>query len=94
MSAQTASAMGLDGVVVADTLLSQVDGWNGRLVLRGLDLERAAAGLTFEGMAAHLWGDAAGDLQRRLGAARVAVFEEIPDLGGALAVADGRIQLV
>ena len=32
-------ANGLEGVVVAETHLSRVDGQNGRLVIRGLDLD-------------------------------------------------------
>lgn len=84
-----AARSGLEGVVVAETRLSRVDGRNGRLILRGLDLERAAAELSFEGMAAHLWGDPTGKLEHRLGRSRVAAFEMLPRLGDALAAPDG-----
>ena len=56
-SADSLTNAGLDGVVVAETRLSRVDGQNGRLVYRGVDLERAVAELSFEGMAALLWSD-------------------------------------
>ncbi len=47
---------GLDGVVAAETRLSEVDGSRGSLLLRGLPL-RELAGLSYLGMAAHLWHD-------------------------------------
>ncbi len=84
-----AARTGLEGVIVAETQLSRVDGARGRLIVRGLDLEHAASTMGFEEMAAHLWGDDAGALKRDLGAARLAVFEALPGLGAALAVPDG-----
>lgn len=39
-----ATASGRDGVVVADTRLSEVDGEGGRLVVAGHDIERLACG--------------------------------------------------
>ena len=46
---------GLEGVVVADTRLSHVDGARGRLVIAGHDVERLAGRATFEDVAALLW---------------------------------------
>ncbi len=84
---------GLEGVIVAETRLARVDGQRGRLVIRGRDLEDAAATLSFEGMTLLLWtGEAepdTGALQRRLGAARVTAFAELEDHGEALARSDG-----
>jgi citrate synthase len=40
--------MGLEGIVVTDTVLSEVDGDAGRLVLRGLTLEQLAGHSSFE----------------------------------------------
>ena len=84
-----AAHTGLEGIVVAETRLCRVDGTNGRLVVRGLDLEREAGDLGFERMAAHLWEDAQPDLGARLGAAREEAFEALPHLGDALSISDG-----
>ncbi|MFO0652736.1 MAG: citrate synthase/methylcitrate synthase, partial [Polyangiales bacterium] len=64
------SAHGLDGVVVADTLLSDVDGERGRLVIAGRDVESLAFTATFEDLAARLWSTSPHDVRRALGAAR------------------------
>ena len=45
---------GLDGVVVAHTVLSEVDGLNGRLVIRGARVEDLAGHVPFESVAARL----------------------------------------
>ena len=74
---QTRVDSGLDGVVVADTVMSEVDGEEGRLVVRGHPLEELVATRGFEGVAALLWdGYAAGGgdpdaVARGLGEARV-----------------------
>ncbi len=47
---------GLDGVEVADTALSRVDGEQGRLVIAGHDLEALAGRVTFEEVCGLLWG--------------------------------------
>lgn len=73
---------GLEGIVVARTALSDVDGERGRLVVRGLDLEELAE-KDFEDVAALLWGElvdrpvSGEELRVALGAARVAAFERI-----------------
>src|SRR5262245_2888549 len=43
-----AKASGLDGVVVADTAISDVDGERGRLVIAGSDVEQLALACDFE----------------------------------------------
>jgi citrate synthase len=86
---------GLEGVVVAETALSEVDGANGRLVFRGHDVEALARGAGFESVYGLLLGGAlpAAAERRaigaRLGRARAAAFALLPDCGRALASANG-----
>jgi citrate synthase len=88
-----ASASGLDGVVVADTNISDVDGERGRLVIAGADVEQLALSSDFETAAARVL--AAGgatdvnDLRGSLARARTAAWELVPRLGDALEAADG-----
>jgi citrate synthase len=90
----TAAAAGLEGVVVADTMLSDVDGERGRLVIRGHDIEALAPQVDFESVCALLWqGSLPGAAARaalgaELGAARLAAWRRLPQLGDALAAAD------
>ena len=85
---------GLEGVVVADTELSDVDGERGRLVIRGHDVEQLAQHHDFEATCALLWSGTLPDpaahaaLQRALGRARARAFARLPSLGDALAAAD------
>jgi len=87
-------ANGLEGVVVADTELSDVDGERGRLVIRGHDVEELALQHDFESACALLWsgelpdGAAHAALRGALGWARVRAFERLPSLGDALAAAN------
>ena len=46
---------GLDDVVAADTVLSEVDGEAGRLVIRGRSLDSLAGVTRFEDVARRLW---------------------------------------
>ena len=55
METKTAVNSGLEGVVVAETRLSEVDGERGRLVVAGHDIERLAGAIEVEDMAALLW---------------------------------------
>ncbi len=77
---------GLDNVVVAETVLSDVDGENGRLVIKGLNLDQIAGRMSFEDVARLLLEDLFDDLpgpdlfRRRLGEARAAVIAEIASL--------------
>ncbi len=86
---------GLDGVVVAETVLSDVDGERGRLVLAGHDVEEVAPSATFEDGVGLLRNGALPDaatraqIQRDLGVARVRAFERLGTLGSALDQADG-----
>ena len=75
---------GLEKVVAAETVLSDVQGANGRLIIRGRDVEDLARSLTFEQTATHLWSglfdNVPRDLQPALGAARIAAFHRLsPD---------------
>src|SRR6202008_2518927 len=77
---------GLDGVVVADTAMSKVDGEAGRLIVRGHAIEDLTATRGFEGVAALLWEGYAGGgggeavAAAGLAAARVQAFAEVPRL--------------
>jgi len=83
---QTRVNSGLDGVIVADTIMSEVDGEEGRLVVRGHALPELIATRGFEGVAALLWTDYAeggGDeaaVRDGLAAARVRAFRDVPKL--------------
>jgi citrate synthase len=86
---------GLEGVVVTDTALSDVDGEEGRLIIAGDPVEALAGRTPFEAVCARLW--TLGDGQRRetetvrrgLGEARVRAFALVPELSPALRRADG-----
>ncbi len=87
---------GLEGVVVADTRLSEVDGERGRLVVAGHDVERLAGAVGFEDVAALLWtgsglpdADGRAAQQRALADGRVRAFAKLTTLGDALGLADG-----
>ena len=84
---------GLEGVVVADTQISEVDGERGRLVIAGADVEQLARTATFEEAAVRVLSAGAGARvevpRERLGAARAEAWELLPRLGDALDHADG-----
>ncbi|OJU31472.1 MAG: citrate synthase/methylcitrate synthase [Alphaproteobacteria bacterium 65-37] len=77
---------GLDGIIAADTLMSEVDGEAGRLIVRGHAIEDLASRTGFEGVAALLWTDFAqgggdeGAVRQGLATARVRAFAEVPKL--------------
>lgn len=79
---------GLEGVIAARTVLSEVDGQAGRLVIRGWTLDQLvgrtriedAVSLLFDGF----FEDLPKDIGPALGAARVAVFEEVSALDDGL----------
>jgi citrate synthase len=85
---------GLDGVVVAETQLSQVDGERGRLVLRGHDVEALAAHASYEDFFALLFDGALPSPAARervraaLASARAAAFESLPRVKAALDASD------
>ncbi|ABI76205.1 citrate synthase family protein [Hyphomonas neptunium ATCC 15444] len=79
---------GLENIVAAETVLSDVDGQNGRLVIRGWPVELLSASMAFEDTAHLLWEGFFEDLRdvsslgRQLGEAREAAFaivSGIPD---------------
>lgn len=83
---QTRVNSGLDGVIVADTVMSEVNGEAGRLIVRGHAVEELIRTRGFEGVAALLWegycqggGDEAA-IRRGLAMARVRAFAEVPKL--------------
>jgi citrate synthase len=86
---------GLEGVVVAETTLSRVDGERGQLVVRGHDVERLARRTGFEGVFGLLLDGALPgsarhtELSRALGAGRQEADERLADLGDALAAPTG-----
>ena len=71
---------GLEKVVAAETVLSDVQGAEGRLIIRGKDVDTLAREFTFEQAASHLWAgffDATPELRTALGEARVKAFERM-----------------
>jgi citrate synthase len=79
---------GLEGVVAAETVLSDVDGAAGVLIVRGRSLDELAGrarfedvvGLLFEGF----YPDLPGDIPAALGQARAEVFAEVAALDTGL----------
>jgi len=87
------SSNGLEGIVVADTSISDVDGERGKLVIAGRDVERLARE-GFEVAAARVLAAGGRDtdpaaLRAELGAAREAAWVVLPRLGDALDAPDG-----
>src|SRR5690349_7547354 len=82
----------LDSGVTTETALSDVDGENGHLAVRGHDVERLAGRVAFEDVAALLWDgalpgpDARESLRAALASGRRAAYERLPALGDALAL--------
>jgi citrate synthase len=91
----TPSASGLDGFIVAETGLSDVDGELGRLVIRGHSVEDLVEHATFEDVCGLLrtgtWPSAIEReaLRAALAAARLDAFALLRSLGNALDAADG-----
>jgi citrate synthase len=86
---------GLDGVVAAETRLSEVDGEEGRLILAGHDVEKLAGAVSFESACALFWEgrlpDAAGQerLRQALGRGRQLAWQRMEQLGDSLSAHDG-----
>ena len=80
---------GLEGVVAARTVLSEVDGAAGRLVIRGRSLDHLAGATRFEDLVRLLFDgffdESPADLTAGLGAARADVFTEVAALDAKLA---------
>jgi len=75
----SAASDGLEGVVAAETVLSQVDGERGRLIFRGRDIEDLAGRTSQEALAALLWRGFVethpAEIAGALGAARGIAFD-------------------
>jgi citrate synthase len=88
-------AAGLEGVVVAETRLSAVDGERGQLIVGGYDVERLAGEVSFEDVAALLFSGHLPDVAEReasraaLAEGRALAFARLDGLGDALARSDG-----
>ncbi len=81
---------GLEGIVVAETGLSDIDGEQGRLAIRGYPIEELAETRAFEEVCELLWygrlpeGAERSRLERELGEARAEAFQRLETLGNAL----------
>ena len=81
---------GLEGVIVAETRMSRVDGEAGELILGGYDVHYLAENHTFEDVCGLLWTKALPDASLRatiaqaMGNGRERAFELLPALGDAL----------
>ena len=89
MDATRAAAGGLEGVVVAETQHSEVDGERGRLIVAGRDIEDLAGSAPFEEACALLWGTARERVGAALGEAREGQRPRLGSLGDALDREDG-----
>lgn len=83
---------GLETIIAAETVLSDVDGQAGRLIIRGWPVEKLAASMAFEDVAHLLWHGFFDDLPEvaelsdRLGLARERAFALIGDIPKGLDV--------
>ena len=81
---------GLEGVIAAHTILSDVDGAAGRLVIRGRSLDQLSGQVTYEAVVHLLFGGFFDDLPEApvlaagLGRARAEVFAEVAALDARL----------
>jgi len=81
---------GLEDVVAAETILSDVDGLAGRLIIRGISLDDLA-GTPYEQVLALLWGgffDLPQDLTGALARARSEVFAHVASADPSLEPVD------
>ena len=91
----TAVQAGLDGIVVAETELSDVDGERGELIVRGYAIEDLVGHVTFEDACVLLWSGrlpSASEREQwraRLATARRDAFDRLASAGDALELPDG-----
>jgi citrate synthase len=91
----TPTASGLDGVNVANTALSDVDGERGRLTIHGYTVEELVERATFEDVCGLMWGASwpspteRDEIRLALAQARRDAFDLLPALGDALGSPDG-----
>jgi citrate synthase len=88
-----AQASGLEGIIVADTRLSHVDGERGELVIAGAHAEVLAEIAHFEAVAERLFELGTGErahaeLRAELGRARLAAYATVSAVRDALALPD------
>jgi citrate synthase len=98
------NSSGLEGVIAAETAISDVDGEHGRLVIAGHDVERLAERASYETAADDVLGagrdgarrdpraigagGSTGGMRESLAHARARAWELLPRLGDALAARD------
>lgn len=91
-SEKSTSSAGLEGVVAAETALSEVNGQAGRLIVAGRYIEDLAPQTTYEEAAALMWDGLAPsshnakDLQHKLGQERVAAFKGLTHADAGLTI--------
>jgi citrate synthase len=93
MNSRQKLAIGLEGVPVAETVLSQVNGDEGRLIVAGENIEDLAGTVSFEEVAARLWardGETVepAAVRAALGRARVEAFALLPRIECVFATPD------
>ena len=87
MSNPTSS--GLEGTIVAETAISDVDGERGRLVIAGSDVEQLAAAGDYERAVQQVLSAGGARVSEvKLGAARLAAWEMLARVGDALDTTD------
>jgi citrate synthase len=90
----TPQASGLDGIIVAQTAHSDVDGEHGKLTVRGYSVEDLVERATFEVVCGLMWNGAWPSDQERdaiaaaLADARAYAFDMLPSSGSALDSSD------
>jgi citrate synthase len=83
-------ANGLEGVVVAETSISDVDGERGQLIIAGADVEKLAGSIRFEDAVTRVLTAAGATIDPAgIGRARAAAWTIVPRLGDALDHPDG-----
>ncbi len=85
---ETMERFGLEGVVVAETRMSMIDGERGQLIIGGRPVE-SLRGAPTEEVAALLWDPPDRASAAALADGRAAAFARLPALGDALSLADG-----
>jgi len=94
MSTSAPTASGLDNVIAAETVLSDVDGEAGQLLIRGHRVEDLVATATFEDVCGLMWEGALpapegrAEIRTALAAARERAFRLLPGNGRALGARD------
>jgi len=87
-------ASGLDGIIVAQTALSDVDGEHGKLTIRGYPVEELVERARFEDICGLMWNgtwpssDEHAAIADALADARASAFTVLPDIGTALESSD------